>query len=61
MYDHNTQATQFYLKDLERQALDCVENGKHRSSRRPGPIWAVIAVSCIVVGLIGLAGQVQLI
>ncbi len=54
MYDHNTQATQFYLKDIERQALDCVENSKHRSPFVSRPVLAMIAVSGIVAGLISL-------
>ncbi|MEX0345493.1 MAG: hypothetical protein AB3N20_11260 [Rhizobiaceae bacterium] len=61
MYDHNTQATQFYLKDIERQAIDCMERDKFRSPLISRPLLAIIAASGIAIGLIGLFGSTQLI
>ena len=61
MYDHNTQATQFYLKDLERQAIDCMERNNNRSPLISRPVFVFIATSVIAVSLIGLYGGSQLV
>lgn len=57
MYDPNGQATRYYLKDLEQQALDCIESNKHSSPLTVGPISAMIAICGVVFGLIVLIGQ----
>ena len=57
MYDHNTQSVQFYLKDLERQAMECIDmDGSGRTSFR-STVISMVAACGIAIGLIGIIGS----